>query len=83
MEREPLLLRLRFAVQAGQEEKVRELFAAEQQCCAFLTFSYSRADAGLVVSIAAPQEAGPTLDRFQTLTERNTPPAILARGWTG
>lgn len=81
MDREPL--RLTFAVDAGQEEKVRGLFASEQQCCAFLTFTYERTQDGLVVSIAAPQEAGPTLDGFQTLAERNTPPAVVAEGWTG
>ncbi|WP_344831867.1 hypothetical protein [Actinocorallia longicatena] len=83
LEREPLLLRLTFAVDDSQEEKVRELFAAEQQCCAFLTFTYDRTGDGLVVSIAAPEEAAPTLDGFQTLAERNTPPAVVADGWTG
>lgn len=83
MEREALLLRLTFTIDAGQEAKVRELFEAEQQCCAFLTFTFNRTEAGLVVSIAASDEAGPTLDGFQTLAERNAEPSTVARGWTG
>lgn len=83
MEREPLLLRLTFAVDAGQDAGVRELFAAEQQCCAFLVFTFDRTEAGLVVSIAAPEAAGPTLDGFQTLAERTAPAATVAQGWTG
>ncbi|MEO5876826.1 MAG: hypothetical protein ABIS86_03395 [Streptosporangiaceae bacterium] len=83
VEREPLHLRLTFTVDAGQEAEARELFAAEQQCCAFLTFTYDRTDAGLAVSITAPEAAGPTLDGFQTLAERNARPATVARDWTG
>lgn len=83
LEREPLELRLSFAVEADQEAQVRELFAAEQQCCAFLTFAFERTEAGMVVSITAPAEAGPTLDEFQTLAERTTSPATVAQGWTG
>jgi hypothetical protein len=83
LEREPLLLRLTFAVDAGQEIKVRELFAAEQKCCAFLTFAFERSEPGLVVSIAAPTGAGPALDGFQTLAERNASSAIVVQGWTG
>jgi hypothetical protein len=81
-EREPLELRLSFAVEADQETQVRELFAAEQQCCAFLAFAFERTEAGLVVSITAPAEAGPTLDGFQTLAERAAPPSTVAQGWT-
>lgn len=83
VEREPLLLRLTFAAAAGKEGKIRELFAAEQRCCAFLTVTYDRTEAGLVVSIAAPEAAGPTLDGFQTLAERNATPATVAQGWAG
>jgi hypothetical protein len=81
-EREPLLLRLIFDAGAD-ESRVRELFTAEQQCCAFLTFSYERTDDGLVVSIAAPLDAGPTLDGFETLAARNSSPETVAGGWTG
>jgi hypothetical protein len=81
MEREPLLLRLTF--DAGAESRVQELFEAEQQCCAFLTFTYERDEAGLVVSIAAPSDAGPTLDGFQALATRTSSPRTVAEGWTG
>jgi hypothetical protein len=76
MEREPLELRLGFAVDA--ETQVRELFAAEQQCCAFLAFAFERTEAGPVVSITAPADAGPTLDMFQTLAERTS----AGKSWT-
>ena len=82
MERERLLLRLTFAAEAD-ESRVRELFDAEQQCCAFLTFTYERGKAGLVVSITAPPDAGPTLDGFQALAGRTSPPGTIAEGWTG
>jgi hypothetical protein len=82
MEREPLLLRLTFDSGAGAS-RARELFEAEQQCCAFLTFTYERDEAGLVVSIAAPPGAGPTLDGFQALATRTSPPETTAEGWTG
>jgi hypothetical protein len=82
MEREPLLLRLTFDAGAD-ERRVRELFEAEQHCCAFLTFTYERVEAGLVVSIAAPPDAGPTLDGFQALATRISPPETVAEGWTG
>ena len=81
MEREPLLLRLTF--DAGAESRVKELFEAEQQCCAFLTFTCERDEAGLMVSIAAPPDAGPTLDGFQALAARTSPPETIAEGWTG
>jgi hypothetical protein len=83
LEREPLRLRLRFAVDADQEAQVRELFAAEQLCCAFLAFAFERTEAGLVVSVDAPAEAGPTLDGFQALAERSAQPSAVAQGWTG
>jgi hypothetical protein len=82
IEREPLLLRLTFDAGAD-ESRARELFEAEQQCCAFLTFTYERDQAGLVVSIAAPPEAGPTLDGFQALAARNSSPETVAEGWMG
>lgn len=83
IEREPLLLHLTFAVEEGKEAKVRELFAAEQQCCAFLSFTYAHTEQGLVVSIAAPAEARPTLDGFQTLATRKSTPTFVAEGWAG
>jgi len=83
LEREPLLLRLAFEAGAEREARLRELFAAEQRCCAFLTFGYERTETGLRVSIAAPAGAGATLDGFQALAERTAPPQAVARNWTG
>ncbi len=82
VEREPLLLRLTFDAGAN-ESRVQELFEAEQQCCAFLTFTCERDETGLVVSIAAPPDAGPAMDGFQALATRNSPPETVAEGWTG
>lgn len=82
LEREPLLLRLTFEADAARQARIRELFAREQQCCAFLTFTVEETEAGLLVSILAPAEAGPTLDGFQMLAERNASPQVVAEGWT-
>ncbi|MEU4233208.1 hypothetical protein AB0F17_53730 [Nonomuraea sp. NPDC026600] len=82
MEREPLRLRLTFDAGADAA-RVRELFEAEQQCCAFLAFSYENTETGLAVSIAAPPDAEPTLDGFETLARRNASPETVADGWTG
>lgn len=80
--REPLLLRLTFDAGAD-DSRIRELFEAEQHCCAFLTFTYEGGQAGLVVSITAPREARATLDRFQALAARASAPTTVAGGWTG
>jgi hypothetical protein len=82
VEREPLRLRLAFDADAEREGVIRGLFAQEEQCCAFLAFSCTRTEAGLVVEVTAPAEAGPTLDGMQTLAERNAPPQVVAQGWT-
>ncbi|GAA2070742.1 hypothetical protein [Actinomadura alba] len=83
VEREPLLLRLTFDADARREAEIRDLFGQEEQCCAFLGFSYARTEAGLVVEVTAPQDADPTLDGMQTLAERNAPPETVARTWAG
>jgi hypothetical protein len=82
VEREPLLLRLRFDADEAREKTICGLFAAEEQCCAFLGFAYTRTEAGLVVEVSAPQDAAPTLDGMQQLAERNAPPETVAQGWT-
>ena len=82
VEREPLRLRLTFDADAAREAVIRDLFTQEGQCCAFLGFAYERTDAGLVVEVTAPEDAGPTLDGMQTLAERNAPPEVIAHGWT-
>ncbi|WP_406313321.1 hypothetical protein OHA77_33480 [Streptosporangium sp. NBC_01639] len=83
VEREPLLLRLTFDADAVREAAIRSLFASEEQCCAFLGFACTRTEAGLVVEVTAPQDAGPTLDGMQTLAQRNAPPEVVARSWVG
>lgn len=83
VEREPLRLRLTFAAGTARESVIRDLFAAEEQCCAFLGFAFERTGESLVVEITAPEAAGPTLDGLQRLAERNAPPEVIARGWTG
>ncbi|MEU5876949.1 hypothetical protein [Spirillospora sp. NPDC047279] len=85
VEREPLRLRLTFGagVGAAKEARLRDVFAAEQRCCAFLAFTFDRTDAGLRVEVTAPEDAAATLDGMQALAERNAPPEIVATGWTG
>jgi hypothetical protein len=80
VEREPERLRLTF--DAGREAAIRELFAAEQRCCAFLAFGFERVGGLLVVEVTTPADAGPTLDALQALAERSAPPEVLARRWT-
>ncbi|REE99889.1 hypothetical protein [Thermomonospora umbrina] len=68
VERRPLLLRLTFAAaDTGREAVIRDLFAAEERCCAFLSFAHERTAAGLVVEVTAPPEAGSTLDELHAL----------------
>lgn len=55
---------------------IEDLFAQEQQCCAFRGFTFERTGAALVVEVTAPAEAGPAPDVMQTLAERNAPPEI-------
>lgn len=54
VEREPLRLRLMFGVDHSDEAELREVFEAEQQCCAFLEFAFERTRAGLRVEVRAP-----------------------------
>ncbi|WP_051712765.1 hypothetical protein [Spirillospora albida] len=82
VEREPSRLRLLFAADAERESVIRDLFAREEQCCAFLSFAYQRTGTGLVVEVTAPEEAGPTLDGMQRLAERNAPPEPAVQGRT-
>ncbi|RAY15201.1 hypothetical protein DPM19_10805 [Actinomadura craniellae] len=77
LEREPLRLLLTFAgADTAGRARIRELFDAEQQCCAFLTFTYAQTDDDLKVTITAPAEAAPALDVMQALAERNAPQAV-------
>ncbi|WP_131735882.1 hypothetical protein [Actinomadura roseirufa] len=82
VEREPLRLRLTFDADAETENRLRDVFEAERQCCAFLRFAFDRTEAGLRVEVIAPEDAAPTLDGMQALAERNAPPEVVATGWT-
>ncbi|QKG22983.1 hypothetical protein [Actinomadura verrucosospora] len=83
VEREPLRLRLSFTAGAERESALRDLFAQEQQCCAFLAFTFQRTADELTVDITAPDGAAPTLDGMQALAERAAPPEAVAQGWAG
>jgi hypothetical protein len=80
VERAPLLLRLVFDVDDAQERAVRDLFAREQQCCAFYSLAYVRQGGRLVVEISVPAQAGPTLDGLQALAARSGAHAPAAAG---
>jgi hypothetical protein len=49
--------RLRFRADEGTRRRLREVVAAEAQCCSFLALEVSEADGDLLLSIAAPAEA--------------------------
>jgi hypothetical protein len=79
VEREPLRLRLTFDVDDTQEPAVRDLFAREQQCCAFFSVNFVRLGGRLLGDVGVPAEAGPTLDGMQALAERAAPHAAAAK----
>ena len=57
-------VRLRLRDDPEIESRTRELIAAEQSCCAFLSFELDRADDELVLQISGPPEARPIVDAF-------------------
>ena len=59
-------LRLRLRDDADVETRARELIAAEQDCCAFLTFELERQEDELVLQISGPPDARPIVDAFLT-----------------
>jgi hypothetical protein len=52
---------LRFAAAPGVRERVEAIVAAEAECCAFLTMRVGEHPGGIVLSIEAPEGAGPVL----------------------
>lgn len=50
-------LRARFRDEPGTEQRVRQLAAAESECCAFLRFDVHRDRHTLVLDITGPPEA--------------------------
>jgi hypothetical protein len=53
--------RLVFADSPDTERELRAMIAAEADCCAFLRMDLRRADDGLVLDVAGPQEARPII----------------------
>jgi hypothetical protein len=53
--------RLTFEDSADTERELRTAIAAESSCCAFLRMDLQRADEGLVLDIAGPQDARPII----------------------
>jgi hypothetical protein len=53
---------LRFRADANTRERLREIVAAEAECCAFLDLDLSEEDGAVVLTIAAPQGAGEMAD---------------------
>ena len=59
-------VRLRLRDDSQIEARARDLIAAEQSCCAFLSFELERQDDELVLQISGPPEARPIVDAFLT-----------------
>lgn len=58
--RDDLRLELRYAPQVA--DRVREMVGKEQRCCAFLDFELAETDAGVHLTIAAPERARDVAD---------------------
>jgi hypothetical protein len=54
-------VRARFRADPGIEQRVRELAAAESQCCAFLTLSVYRDGRAVVLEMTGSPEAQPAI----------------------
>ena len=52
-------VRLTFSADAATERTLRELIAAEAQCCPFLRFDLAREDDALRLDVTGPAEAQP------------------------
>jgi hypothetical protein len=57
-------VRARFRDEPGIERRVRELAAAESQCCAFLRFDVHRDGQALLLDITGSPEAQPAIKEF-------------------
>jgi hypothetical protein len=60
-ERRPDGEQLIFTDSADTERELRAVIAAEAGCCAFLRMDLQRAEDGLVLDIAGPQDARPVM----------------------
>lgn len=57
---------LRFRADVAIHARLSEIVAAEAECCAFLETSVTDAADAVVLTIAAPDDAGPILRRLVT-----------------
>jgi len=55
-------IRLRFRGEGDVAERLRQLIAAERECCPFLDMSLTPGDGELVLDITAQQDAQPVLE---------------------
>jgi hypothetical protein len=58
---------LRFRPGAEIHEQVREIAAAESECCAFLDFTVAHEPGATVVTIASPADGAPVLHELADL----------------
>jgi hypothetical protein len=74
-------IRVRFDDQVGAAE-VADLAAKEQSCCSFFTFTLRIATDGVVLDIAAPEDArelvGEFFDQRRALAEQMSMPSSFA-----
>jgi hypothetical protein len=56
--------RLVFDARGSTEHDLRELIAAEAQCCPFLRFELERAGDDLVLDVTGPDDARPIIDEL-------------------
>lgn len=54
-------VRVRLRDTPDVERRVRELVAAESQCCPFLGFELGREDGALVLDVSGPEDAEPVI----------------------
>lgn len=59
-------LRTRFRADAATEQRVRNLVAAERDCCGFLRFDLQREPDALVLDITGSPDAQPVIATFFT-----------------
>jgi hypothetical protein len=70
LEREDRRLRLVFDGDGAVAAGAPDLFAREQQCCSFISLTWTRRGAQLRLDVGVPAEAEPMLDVLQAIAER-------------
>jgi hypothetical protein len=70
-------LRLELSYAPHVADRVRDMVEKEQRCCAFLDFELAEADAGIRLTITAPENARDVAD---TLFEQFVPADLPATG---